>query len=309
MKLQQALKLALDELRMQMLGVQVLFGFQFQGLFQDKFAGLPRAGRMVDAAGLALMIVALGFMIGVACQHRMVEGGETTPRIYATATWYAQLALLPLAGGLGCDVFVATSGQFGPLLAAIFSSSTFVLALLGWYALGMGLRRRWSANAQRVPMQHEKTSLHTKIDQLLTEARVILPGAQALVGFQLVVMMTKTFDRLPPGVKVVHLAALLSLTLAIVLLICPAAIHRIAFGGADDPRMHSAGSLLITIALLPLALAISCDLWVALTILFGEGLAALAGAGAAFALLMVLWLLLPLFLRRHLGHAAMSMRH
>jgi hypothetical protein len=309
MKLQQTLKVSLDELRMQMLGVQVLFGFQFQGLFQDNFAALPAAGGMVDAAGLGLMVVALGLMIAVPCQHRMVDGGETTPRIYATALWYAQLALLPLAGGIGCDVFVATSAPFGSSLAAVFSIAIFVLALLGWYALGIGLRSRWSANAHGVTMQHEKTPLHTKIDQLLTEARVILPGAQALVGFQLVVMMTKAFERLPPGVKVVHLVALLSLTLAIVLLICPAAIHRIAFGGADDPRLHSAGSLLITIALLPLAVAISCDLWVTLTILFGEGLAALAGAVAAFALLMALWFLLPLFLRRHIGSAAMAMRH
>jgi hypothetical protein len=55
--------------------------------------------------------------------------------------------------------------------------------------------------------------------------------------------------------------------------------------------------------------AISCDLWVALTILFGEGLAALAGAGAAFALLMALWFLLPLLLRRHASPAAVAMRH
>ena len=31
------LKTSLDELRMQVLGAQVLFGFQFQGLFQDTF--------------------------------------------------------------------------------------------------------------------------------------------------------------------------------------------------------------------------------------------------------------------------------
>ncbi|MFL6605423.1 MAG: DUF6328 family protein [Steroidobacteraceae bacterium] len=309
MKLQQALKIALDNLRMQMLGVQVLFGFQFQGLFQDNFAALPRAGRVVDAAGLALLLVALGLMIAVPCQHRMVENGETTPRIYAAAMWYAQVALLTVAGGIGCDVFVATSAPFGPVAATVLSIATFALALLGWYALGFGLRRRWSANTQGVPMQPEETPLRTKIEQMLTEARVILPGAQALLGFQLIVMMTRKFGELPFAVQVVHLAALASLTLAIILLICPAAIHRIAFGGADDPRMHSASSLLITISLLPLAMAISCDLWVALTILFGEGLAALAGAVAAFALLMVLWFLLPLLLRRHASPAALAMRH
>jgi hypothetical protein len=35
MKLDDALKVSLDELRMQMLGAQVLLGFEFQGLFQD----------------------------------------------------------------------------------------------------------------------------------------------------------------------------------------------------------------------------------------------------------------------------------
>jgi hypothetical protein len=294
---------------MQMLGVQVLFGFQFQGLFQDKFDALPPAGPMVDAAGLGLMILALGLMIAVPCQHRMVEGGETTPRIYATALWYAQLALLPLAGGIGCDVFVATSGPFGPAAGAVLCIATFAVALLGWYALGFGLRRRWSAQLQGVPMQQEKTPLHTKIEQMLTEARVILPGAQALLGFQFVVMLTRAFDKLPFAAQAVHLAALTCLTLTIILLICPAAIHRIAFGGADDPRLHSAGSLLITIALLPLAVGISCDLWVALSILFGESLVALAGAVAAFALLMVLWFLLPLFLKRHVSPAAVAMRH
>jgi hypothetical protein len=310
MKRQQALKIALNGLLMQMLGVQVLFGFQFQGLFQDNFTALPPAGRSVDAAGLGLMIMALGLMIAVPCQHRIVDGGESTPRIYAAANWYAQLALLPLAGGIGCDVFVAICGPFGSWLASVLSIATFALALLAWYVLGIGLRSRWSANTPGVPMQHERTPLHTKIEQMLTEARVILPGAQALLGFQLIVMMTKAFEQLPFAVKLVHLAALANLALAIILLICPAAIHRIAFGGSADLRLHSTGSLLITIALLPLALAISCDLWVALTILFGEGLAALAGSVGAFALLMVLWFLLPLLLRRrHTGPAAVAMRH
>jgi hypothetical protein len=52
-KLESALKVSLDELRMQMLGSQVLFGFQFQGLFQDNFAALPASGRAADALAMA----------------------------------------------------------------------------------------------------------------------------------------------------------------------------------------------------------------------------------------------------------------
>jgi Family of unknown function (DUF6328) len=82
MKLESALKTSLEELRMQMLGVQVLFGFQFQGLFQDNFPALPTSARMADAIGLALMIAVLSLILAVPCQHRIVENGECTLRIF-----------------------------------------------------------------------------------------------------------------------------------------------------------------------------------------------------------------------------------
>jgi hypothetical protein len=60
LKLESLIKVALDELRMQMLGVQVLFGFQFQGIFQEGFDDVSALGRRIDALGLALMVVVLG---------------------------------------------------------------------------------------------------------------------------------------------------------------------------------------------------------------------------------------------------------
>jgi hypothetical protein len=61
---------------------------------------------------------------------------------------------------------------------------------------------------------------------MLTEARVILPGVQALLGFQFVVMLTKSFEQLSPAVRMAHLVGLVSLVLAIVLLIAPAVRYR-----------------------------------------------------------------------------------
>ena len=58
----------------------------------------------------------------------------------------------------------------------------------------------------------------------------------------------------------------------------PAAIHRLAFEGRDDPRLHAIGSIIITVALLPLASAISLDLGVALFKLFGGRAFPAAGA-------------------------------
>ena len=42
----------------------------------------------------------------------------------------------------------------------------------------------------------------------LTEARVILPGAQALLGFQLSVVLTQAFEKLPVSSQIAHGMAL-----------------------------------------------------------------------------------------------------
>jgi hypothetical protein len=304
MKLEDALKTSLDELRMQMLGAQVLFGFQIQGLFQNNFHAMEFSGRVLDAVGLALMIAVLGLLIAVPCQHRLVDGGETTLRIYEVSVRYATLALAPLAGVIACDVFVAAERPFGMIMSATMAVCTAVMTATAWFWAGMMLRRRWNTPSRGGLMQQPETALHVKIEQMLTESRVILPGAQALLGFQLIAMMTKEFDALPPPVRVVHLVALLSLALAVILLIAPAAIHRLSFGGRDDPRLQSLGSLLITLALLPLACAISCDVLIALTRLFGDTAASWSAALAVLLFLLGLWYVLPLLIKHALRRAA-----
>jgi hypothetical protein len=307
MKLENLLKTALDELRMQMLGVQVLFGFQFQGVFQEGFDDLSQTGRYVNALGLGLMIVALALLIAAPCQHRIVEHGETTERIHRAATRFSKLALFPLAGGIGCAVFVATSRAFSAATGAALSIATFILAIAGWYGAGLALRRYFKVRKIEGSMEKPSTPLHAKIDQMLTEARVILPGAQALLGFQLVVMMTKAFDHLSQEMRLTHLAALVCIGLAIILLIAPAAVHRISFDGRDDPRLHTVGSVLITVALIPLAIGISCDFFVAMSRLVGQGSVAVAATVASFGLLVGLWYVLPLALKPS-ARRSLSMR-
>ena len=71
------------------------------------------------------------------------------------------------------------------------------------------------------------TTLKDKIEQVLTEARVVLPGVQALLGFQLSIMLMQGFESLPPSSRYIHLTSLALMTLSIILLISPAAYHRI----------------------------------------------------------------------------------
>jgi hypothetical protein len=92
-ELAKSVRTALDELRMQMLGAQVLFGFQFQGVFQEGFERISDYGRTADVAALGLLVMTLGCLLPPCAQHRLVEKGMATRRIFAVAGRFAEFAL------------------------------------------------------------------------------------------------------------------------------------------------------------------------------------------------------------------------
>ncbi len=57
------------------------------------------------------------------------------------------------------------------------------------------------------------TDVQTKVEHVLTEARVVLPGVQALLGFQLAAVLTDAFEKLPRSSQLLHLASLGALAL------------------------------------------------------------------------------------------------
>lgn len=298
-RLADLLKTALDELRMQMLGAQVLFGFQLNGAFQEGFDELSPGGRGIDLAALAFMVMTVALLIAAPCQHRMVEHGNATKRILHATTRCAELALAPFALAIGCDIYVVGEQYLGREAAAGAGIAMALLAMLLWYGFGGLLRVAPSIRRQKPMIEppESETGLHARIEQMLTEARVILPGAQALLGFQLVVTMTKPFAQLPETIRLLHFAALAAVALSVMLLITPAAVHRMTFRGHDVGRFHRIGSVLVTLGLVPLALGIAGDFYVATARMVASAWVAAIGASCALALLTGLWFALPLLLR------------
>jgi uncharacterized protein DUF6328 len=133
---------------------------------------------------------------------------------------------------------------------------------------------------------------------MLTEARVVLPGAQALLGFQLAVTLTRAFEELPFASKLVHAAALVLVALAVILLMAPAAFHRIAFAGEDSKDFHRIGSWLVVAATVPLAGGIAGDVYVAVGRVAETPVLGLAAALAVMLVLIALWYAQPYVLRR-----------
>jgi Family of unknown function (DUF6328) len=294
MKLERQLKLALDESRLLILGSQVLYGFQFNGIFQQQFETLSFASRAVLCSGLPLLSLAIALLITPSMVHRIVERGETSRRVLTLATVCAGAALLPVAITLALDMFIAVGRATGAIFAAAAAAAFFTLAMSCWYVTAWLSKRKERAMGEE---PDKPTPLETQVDQLLTEARVIIPGVQALLGFQLTVTLTQAFAGLPAGSKIAHIAALCCVGLAVILVMAPASVHRIAFSGQDHPDFLAIGSVFVVGAPLPLALGIALDAYVAAGRALSSQTAAFVLAVVSLVVLVGFWYVFPLWRR------------
>ena len=224
---------ALDEARMLMLGTQVLIGFGFRAVIEPGFDKLPTASQYLKVGSLGLLLVTLGLLLWPGAFHQQVEHGEDTARAHDFTTRVMCWALLPFGIGLGLDLWTAFQLVFGPLAGALAGVAAGAFALFCWYRLDWLTRHSPHSPKEAHAMSDDQTGgtpLDTRIKQVLTEARVVLPGAQALLGFQLIAVLADGFDKLPESSRQLHLVSLVLLAVSTVLLMTPAATHRVETG-------------------------------------------------------------------------------
>jgi hypothetical protein len=128
---------------------------------------------------------------------------------------------------------------------------------------------------------------------------VILPGAQALLGFQLSVVLTQSFETLPSASKAMHAVALGLVALCTILLMAPAAYHRIVYGGEVSKGLLTLGSRFVVAATLALALGLSADIYVVIAKITQSIMIGISLGGAALLVLLALWHVSPLIMRLH----------
>jgi hypothetical protein len=285
--------LALDETRLLILGVQVLLGFQFQSFFQDGFAELSSVSQWLCVTGLALLIASVGMLIAPSMQHRLVEQGRSSARLVRATNFFAGCGLIPMAASLGLSGYVVAGRHFGLTVGLAVGLALAATAAFAWFGLEfiVGLERNDRS------MQVANTPLATKVEQLLTEARVIIPGAQALLGFQFIAMLTSGFDRLPQSAKAVHALALCLVAVNVILLMTPAALHRLSFNGEDSRAFLRMGSALVIAAPCFLAAGIAAETFVVLHKVAGNTDWAALAALVGFVALIMLWYAIPAWLR------------
>jgi hypothetical protein len=109
-------------------------------------------------------------------------------------------------------------------------------------------------------------------------------GVQALLGFQLIVILTESFSILPQPSVLVHLGALAAIA--------------IMFGGEDAEEFLPIASAYLLAATVSLALGMAADCYVIATKVLGSARSGLAAAGVTATLCLGLWHIWPWMMRK-----------
>lgn len=142
-------------------------------------------------------------------------------------------------------------------------------------------------------MEKEKLPLSKVVEFVLDECRMVLPGIQALLGFQLIVVFNPGFDqKLTAFDQRLHLLAIGLIAVAVAIIMAPAAFNR-----QTEPRevtdvfMVLATRLLLC-SMLPLATGICLDFYLIAKLILGGVPSGLLASGL-FAVFATLWFVLP----------------
>ena len=150
-------------------------------------------------------------------------------------------------------------------------------------------------------MQKHLETLEEEATHTTDEARMLLPGVQAILGFQLMAVTNQRFTLFSAGEQILYLAAFVLLALAMALIMAPAAYHRQVERGKVTRRFVELSSNFLTLAMLPLTIAFAIDTYlVARLILEDRTMAAVIAAVVAL-VLAGLWYGLPAVCRRLKG--------
>jgi len=151
----------------------------------------------------------------------------------------------------------------------------------------------WKENA---PMKSSKETLPRSeaVTHLLEECRMVLPGMQALFGFQLIAVFNSTFrESLSSTEQYLHLAAIGLVAVAVALVMSPAALHRQTNPQAVTENFIKLASRLLLLSMFPLLLAICFDFYLIARLILNKSSISLLLSAILLIVFATLWFLLP----------------
>jgi len=140
----------------------------------------------------------------------------------------------------------------------------------------------------------EEPKLSKTAEILIDECHMILPGIQALFGFQLIAVFNSTFgEKLTSLEQRLHLLAIVLIGVAIVIIMTPPAYHRQTGPQHVSERFIHLTTRLLLISMVPLSLSIGLDLYLISRLILNDVFASLLIALGLLILFFLLWFVLP----------------
>jgi Ca2+/Na+ antiporter len=311
--LKDKIETALNEARILILGGQVLAGIQFRIFFEGAFQHVPLTYQRILFAGLAALLLGLACLMAPASFHTVVEEHRDTVHLYRFTALMLAIGLMPFALSLATTMLVTLHQLSTENIAIAGAPLSCLLCVLLWY--GFPLLQRWRKNhsfsllpAAEASMEkpesgNDSQKLTSEVKEVLLEARMVLPGAQALLGFQFINIWLEGFNAISHGMKLAHFVSLCAVAVSTILLMMPASYHRIAEAGNDTPEfVRFAGRMLLT-AMVFLAVGICGDFLVVAVKLEFSLAVSLAMSAGLLAVFLGLWFGYTGWRRAQIKHA------
>jgi uncharacterized protein DUF6328 len=147
--------------------------------------------------------------------------------------------------------------------------------------------------------QEEPLKLPDAARYVFEECRMILPGIQALFGFQMIAIFNSGFsEKLSVAEQKLHNLAILLVVVAVALIMSPAALHRRAEQRSVSDRFIRIASRFVLSAMLLLAIGISLEVFIVTDIVWHDRFIATTASVAVLCLFTILWELYPTIYRR-----------
>lgn len=160
----------------------------------------------------------------------------------------------------------------------------------------------------KLARESEHETLEKETSHVLEEARMVIPGLQALFGFQLVAVYNAPFwERLSELEQRIHFGGLLLTALAIALLMTPAAYHRQAEPHEVSRVFVKLSGVLLTLGMFMLMVSIEIDCYLIGRLILSSWKLSLGIALGAGVFYLGFWFVLPRLARRHV-HTTMARR-
>lgn len=138
----------------------------------------------------------------------------------------------------------------------------------------------------------EQDQLEKQINRLEQEARMVLPGIQAIFGFQLIAVFNTRFKDLAYIHQALHFTAVFMISISVCLIMTPAAWHRHAEEKAMTLKFLRLSSRFIKYAMFFLAIGMCMEIYIIGEVIFSSNI---PGIVTAFLFMMFVfgWFIFP----------------